>query len=354
MTIPRKLLVDRTVTGFYHCISRCVRRAFLCGAGFDHRKDWIRDRLQQLAEVFAIDIAAYAVMSSHLHVVVKTDPDLAARWSEFEVVTRWSRLFPASIRMWATMSSGRDMLDESTMDQAIRIVAKDADRVATLRDRLSDLSWFMKCTKEPIARRANREDGCTGCFWEGRFKSPRLLDDAAILTGMVYVDLNPMRAGLATTPEHSDHTSVQDRIHVRQLFEKQNQRRRRASKRAARLVRRSANLRSAEHGIWLAPIARDGDQPRSGVLPLTLDEYLAIVDATGRMVRSRKHGFIPSHLPPILERLNVDVSAWAKTWGEVSRIFGTALGNRAARAAEAARRGRTRVIGSVGSPMTAT
>jgi len=338
MTIARRLIVDRTVSSLYHCVNRCVRRAFLCGDDHDYRKDWIRDRLRELADAFAIDVAAYAILSNHLHVVVRTDPERAVAWTDLEVVERWSRLFPASVRTWAAKASRSP--DPPDDDGAIGIVAADRDRVRLLRDRLADLSWFMKCLKEPIARRANREDGCTGCFWEGRFKSPRLLDDTATLAGMVYVDLNLVRAGLAPTPEQSDHTSVQDRIHVRQLFEKRKRRRKRPPARARSFVTGVTTLRSAEDGIWLAPIAEAGDGSRSGVLPLSLDDYLTIVDATGRLIRSGKRGFIPPQLPPILERLKLDASRWSAAWHGLGRVLGTAVGSSESRAAEARRRGR--------------
>jgi hypothetical protein len=84
--------------------------------------------------------------------------------------------------------------------------------VATSRERLSTLSWFMRRLNEDLARRANTEDVCKGHFWEGRLKSQALLDEAAILTYMSYVDLNPVRVGMAECPENSDLTSIQQRI----------------------------------------------------------------------------------------------------------------------------------------------
>jgi len=82
----------------------------------------------------------------------------------------------------------------------------DEKFVAEARRRLSDLGWFMKCLKEPLARLANKQDGCQGVFWQGRYKSVPVLDDEALLATCAYIDLNQLAAGMAKTPEESDRT----------------------------------------------------------------------------------------------------------------------------------------------------
>jgi hypothetical protein len=91
-------------------------------------------------------------------------------------------------------------------------ILNDPERVIELRKRLSDISWWMRCRADPIARRANREDGVTGHFWEGRYKAQLLLDEASLLACATYVDLNPVRSAIAETPEESRFTGVYDRI----------------------------------------------------------------------------------------------------------------------------------------------
>ncbi|MHC5541751.1 transposase, partial [Singulisphaera rosea] len=94
MTMARAHPVDPTVTRWYHCVTRCVRRAFLLGDPEYDRKSWIDRRLKELAEIFAVSVAAFSVMDNHLHVLVRLDPDVAGGWTDEEVVRRWGRLFP--------------------------------------------------------------------------------------------------------------------------------------------------------------------------------------------------------------------------------------------------------------------
>jgi hypothetical protein len=206
VTQPRAQLAPPGAPGTYHCVQRCVRRAFLCGIdrttgqSFEHRKAWLEERLGHVAECFAVALHAYAIMSNHLHVVVQLDPAWANAWCDADVAARWVRLFPPREDTVEAQRAKRAWLEAQP------------ERMAVLRQRLGSLSWLMKCLAEPIARRANAEDACKGRFWEGRFKAQRLCDERALLAAMVYVDLNPIRAGLATDLTRSHHTSVQQRL----------------------------------------------------------------------------------------------------------------------------------------------
>ncbi len=204
MTYPRAHLVDSDNGGVYHCISRCVRRSWLCGHDpvsgqcFEHRRTWLESRLLELARLFAVHLYAYAVMSNHYHVVLRVAPRRTAQWSDEDVARRWCSLHP-----------GRSREDA---ERRARALLNDPTRLALARQRLGSLSWFMRYLNEPLARLANREDAVTGRFWEGRFKSIALLDEAATIACMAYVDLNPVRAKMARRVEDATHTSIARRL----------------------------------------------------------------------------------------------------------------------------------------------
>ena len=288
MPTPRKELVSLDATPYYHVVSRCVRRAFLCGfdeltgRSYEHRRDWVVERLRELRETFSVDICAYAVMSNHTHLVLRLAPEQARAWSEKEVIDRWKRLFSLPLLVQRLV---RGELNTGAEKQRAR------QYIEEWRERLSDLSWFMRCLNEPIAREANAEDGCTGRFWEGRFKSQALLDEAALLTLMAYVDLNPIRADLAKTPEKSDFTSVQQRIQA---------------------ICRDDHRENKSTGPALLSFAGHEHRDAPDELPFRLDDYLALVDWSGRIVREDKKGAIPEDLPPILERLDIDPDTWLR------------------------------------------
>ena len=293
MPLPRSQLISLEATPHYHVISRCIRRQFLCGIDsstgrdFAHRRDWIRARVFELQEVFAIDVCAYAVMSNHFHAVLSVDQERALEWEPEEVARRWTKLFGGNPLVRSFVAGER-------LSEAQRSVVET--RIAEYRRRLYDISWFMRCLNEPIARWANAEDNVTGRFWEGRFKSQALLDEAALIAAMAYVDLNPIRAGMAETPEESDHTSAQQRIMEQNLDAVDGETGARA--------KLPDDLQTAIGKLMPFSDQNPGDPERA--IPCEIRDYLELVDWSGRAVVHGKRGSIPDKLPPILDRLQLN------------------------------------------------
>jgi len=339
--IRRRFLVAPADVGVYHCINRCVRRTFLCGSdpasgrNYDHRKQWIQDRMQVLAGQFGIDLLGFSVMSNHLHVILRNRPDVVQDWSDDDVARRWWNVFPKR--------RDRDGNPKEPTDFELLTITANAARLAEIRSRLSDVSWFMRCLVEPIARSANREDLCKGRFWEGRFKCQPLLDESALAACLAYVDLNPIRAQIAETPETSRFTSVYERIQAlgdgvpattarspsqRQTAESGPNMLSVPARREPASARRRAD--------WLSPFELSeagADSPvpadrasNKGCLPMSFVEYLNLLDWTGRQFRADKRGAIPHDLAPILERLHIGGEGWMQLMGQFSRLFRRAAG----------------------------
>ena len=297
MTQPRKTLISICDTPYYHITSRCVRRSFLCGydqythTNYEHRRQWIVERIRLLSSLFAIDIAAYAIMSNHYHLVIKLCPTQVDSWTQREVIERWTHLFkgPLLVQRWLTSQSMTEIEHHAVSEIA-----------EAWRARLTDLSWFMKCLNEPIARQANKEDECTGHFWESRYKSQALRTEGALLTCMAYVELNPIRANMATTLENSDYTSLQERI-------------------TPTVNRHDALTPAIETHIQqplsftlkpLLPFDGNITAEHQGGIPFAFYDYLTLVDWSGRAIRDDKAGHIPAILPPILARLGLTDTDW--------------------------------------------
>jgi len=303
MAQPRKTLISLANTPYYHCTSRCVRRAFLCGVdshsgqSYEHRRDWIEQRLLLLADVFAIDICAYAIMHNHYHVVLHVDSEAAASWSEREVCKRWHSLY-----------SGTLLTQRYLKNETLTKPERDAisDTLSIWHKRLHNISWLMRNLNESIARQANQEDECKGRFWEGRFTSQALLDEAALAACMAYVDLNPIRAKLANTPEESDYTSVKIRIQAHSV---------------------QATSTDQHRAQSLLPFVGNPQQDQPKGLPFELSDYLNLVDWTGRAIRNDKRGAIAEGLPPILDRLNLNHKQWHCLTTQFEQRFKQFVGN---------------------------
>jgi len=294
MPMPRKTLVSVDTTPSYHVVSRCVRRTFLFGVvdnkDFGHRRDAIVARLAELTQLFCIDISAYAIMSNHYHLVVRIQKQRALDLSVENVITRWRALF--SLPFLAKRYAENDVMSEAELDEALR-------QIEQRRERLYDLSWFMRCLNEPIARMANAEDDCTGRFWEGRFKSQALLDERAELQAMAYVDLNPIRAQMADSLENSNFTSVQARL----------------------------NKSQSPIKPLLLPFTGDTHQKNNHEhIPYNFTEYIQLVDWTGRQIRAGRPGYLKNDIPPIFAQLKMNTAAWLHNCTHLEQTYHRVIG----------------------------
>ncbi len=297
MPQPRKSQISLIDTPYYHCVSRCVRQSYLCGTdkhsgqSYEHRRGWVEERLLFLATVFAIDICAYAVMNNHTHVVLCVDKALTDNWDSDEVLRRYHKLHRGTLLTQKFMNG-------DTLSQGELITFDET--VETYRQRLYEISWFMRDLNEYIAREANKEDGCTGRFWEGRFKSQALLDESAVLACMTYVDLNPIRAKMEKTPETSKHTSIKKRIHA-------------------------AKNQLPQPSVLTPFVGNPCENIPKGI-PYSLKDYCELVDTTGRCIRDDKAGHIDNTQSPILERLGLDSAQWLTLTTEFEKHFCYAAG----------------------------
>lgn len=300
MTLPRSMTVLPDAPGYYHCVTRCVRRAWLCGSdaasgkNHDHRRKWIESRLLELAGVFSVALYGHAVMNNHVHLVLRLDPALPLTWSDDEVALRWHSLSRE------LFSDARERKSTVAAHRHKALVA-DPDRLEEIRRRLGSLGWFMRFLNEAIARAANREDGCTGRFWEGRFRCQYLADEDALLGCMAYVDLNPVRAGLATSPEESDFTSIRQRLD--------------------KCIREPAEM--------TRPVDAIAGASNNEALSLNLGEYLDLLHWTARQSESRLDSSTASRMPIGVRSGNCSESHWIRLTSSLERTFGAAIGARA-------------------------
>ena len=354
-----------------HVVQRCVRRAFL--AGFDRvtrkdysfRREWIRRRMEALASVFAVDVLSYAVMSNHLHQILRNRPDVCAQWSDEEVAIRWLRVFPGR-RL-------EEHLAEPT-ENDVKMLCRDKQRLREVRRRLADISWFMRALAEPIARMANKQDECTGRFWEGRFKAQRIVDEAGLLACSMYVDLNPVCAAMADSPENSPHTSAYDRIEadkgreiesaafdLKPISTEQAGRKIRQTpidelRQERKAKRKNPTGKRVRRDGWLSPISLDpnllSDQPQAhthgfrssdrGFLHVSWSDYKRLLRWTARQSIDGVAAKLPGALAKTLGELGIDATMWRDLVWNWQRYFGksSCVGRPESMQADAARTGR--------------
>ena len=132
-----------------------------------------------------MEVAFHAELSNHIHVIVRTRPDVAAGWSDEDVVRRWLSIIKLK-------RNGADSIVEPSQEE-MNSELRQPGRVAELRGRLANVSWFMGTLCEAISRRCNRDAGTSGAFWEHRFDCRSLADEAAILVCGIYVEFVPRK-----------------------------------------------------------------------------------------------------------------------------------------------------------------
>ena len=324
MAKPRYSQISLEETPWYHVVSRCVRRAYLCGVdgvsgkSYEHRRGWVEQRLRKLASIFTIDIAAYAIMHNHYHIVLRVDEQQSAELSVEEVIHRWSQLYKGPILMQRYLSDQREHMSEWELEQVTKLAEE-------YRQRLCDLSWFMRNLNEYISRKANAEDKAKGHFWESRYKCQALLDEQALLAAMAYVDLNPVRAAMAETPEESRHTSIM--LRLQELLGEE------CDVEIASLSAQAEEQHTVNRGVEslaqvpCAPLlgfATNGELPS---IPFTLPDYLQLLDSVGRAVCPDKKGSISEHSPAILQRLGINVAAFVEHSNQFFDYFGDSVGS---------------------------
>jgi hypothetical protein len=317
-----------------------VRRAYLCGQdhnsgiSYEHRRAWVEERIKHLATIFTVDIAAYAIMHNHYHLVVRVDDERIWEMSTEEVIRRWSLLYRGPIIIQRYMQQ-RSSMSKGELLQVEKLAAE-------YRTRLCDLSWFMRNLNEYISRRANAEDNVKGHFWESRYKCQALLDEKAVLAAMAYTDLNPVRAAMSEEIEQSDYTSIQQRI--RELKTCTDRQKTEEPDAAVAFPNISSEVAcpapvDAPSALSQAPLLPfDPIEAGKASIPFAFEDYIELLEITGRSVHPEKRGYIPDKAPRLLTRLGISLEAFIEHSDHFIERFGNHVGEPATMRELAARR----------------
>lgn len=332
-----------------HVMNRVVRRCFLMGddpvsgKNYDHRKVWIEELLVHLASQFGIDLLGFAILSNHFHLILRSRPDCVAQWDDTEVARRWLLICPKH----------KDNYGHPTIpSQAeLDLIRNNPVQLAEIRKRLSDISWWMRLLCQRVAQRANAEDLANssartlGKFWQNRYRAVRLLDEAALLACAAYVDLNPIRAGIADTLATSEHTSIQHRIGTLLATPTLNLRPAHPDALPTDLpAERPGQAGDKQTAFapdsFLSPLPLDetcapigphlAKNPYrcsdKGFLPLTLEAYIELLTWTVKHLNRPPniHPTIPA--PTALARVGINSGNWCRLVNEFGKLFSLVAG----------------------------
>ena len=320
-------------------VSRTVRRCFLMGydkfsgKNFDHRKPWIEQQLADQARYFAIDLCSFAILDNEIQQQLRSRPDIVQQMDDVEVARRWLMLCP--------VRRGKNRQPEEPTEVEMNCVVNNKARVEELRRRLSDISWWMRLLCQHIAQRANREDEEVGKFWQARYKAVKNLDATATLACAAYIDLNPILSGVADSIDNSVFTSANRRA-KEQAAAKPNNAADRVSggeptNDATESTSPASTVLTCNH---LAPVSLCANSAMpdqeihqrgtrcsdKGFLPITLSEYLELLEWSAQQQRGKKSVPAPDTVARVLAELNISAEAWCELIRDFGRLFSSVAG----------------------------
>lgn len=302
MTTARRQTVNYEDTCWYHCISRIARGLDILDKYDRGLKRRIERELKRLSKIFAIRVGGHAIMGTHFHFLLHVEVEKAKSWSSIEVIRRWVVLCPPK-------NKKRQALRGEELQFWIDEKAKDQVYVDERRERLMDLGWFHRFLKQPLSVFVNKLENCSGTLFQGRFKSIAVIGFEALLNVAIYIDLNPVAAGIVAVPEAAEYTSFRTRFEdairspafTQMLDRFQN------------CSLGESDVLSIEESHWLLPIENRSDsQIATGMFDeITLVQYMILVDEAGRIPRVGKAS-ISEKSAALLERLGINHDIWVR------------------------------------------
>ena len=311
--INRSSIFPKAVTYITHAIAKTAQDIFLMGndpvtkKDYSHRKEWIAEIMRFQASLMAIDVLGYAIMSNHVHFMLRSRPDIVAKWTDYEVARRWLTLCPKHRRR-KRVNGKLVYTPVPPTEEQIEAVVKDPERIKELRAQLCDVSWWMRLLCQKVAQRANSEEGVAkGHFWKSRFHAVVIEEYSYLVACTAYVDLNPQRANIAKSIEDYDYTSAKARLH-----------------------------KNRGDPSWLSPIqitspssnpevstqgARCSDK---GFLEMSEQEYFELLKWCIEHQVATKDIEVKADRPPWLCKLGVSMETWVKqvrSFGKLYRYF---------------------------------
>lgn len=308
---PRRRIVDPLEVMVYHCYNTCSRQAFHLTDANDssERLEWLRSMEELLASLFAIDVCFHAELDNIFHVVLRSRPDIVAQMTDEEVARRW-------LIITKLKRCGTSEIDEPS-PKSIRAEMKSRRRIKKLRTRLSHVSWFMGTLSENISRRINRADGTKGTIWASRYQCERLPDEASILIGGLFVDLDVIRAGRATTQEESTHTSAFERIRgLREAIKE-----RRADGWLVKLSMDSSYASDSPERLRSTTGRRASDD---GLLSLSVAQYFELLEWATRRIAGDVRAALSVAVESMLDRIGLTASRLMRALERIPRPFAVA------------------------------